>query len=77
MSAGTTIKYVFPVFTAAALTMLILKLCGFAFSWWWIPFVWFFPLWLCLSIILAILGIALAVGLVALPFVCIYYFCKK
>ena len=33
-NTGTTIKYVFPVFSAAALAMLILKLCGFGFSWW-------------------------------------------
>lgn len=57
----TLFKLGFPVFTLAALALLILKLVGFEFSWLWIPFVWLFPLWLLVAILATVLVVALAV----------------
>jgi hypothetical protein len=75
--AKTVIKSSFPAFTVAALTLLILKLCGFGFSWLWIPLVWLFPLWLLLGIILFIIAIVLAVGIPVGIVVLIVLLCKK
>lgn len=49
-----------PVFTTAALALLVLKLVGFEFSWLWIPFVWLFPLWMFLALVALVLAVVVA-----------------
>jgi hypothetical protein len=80
----TDIRFVFPLFTAAALTLLILKICGFTFSWLWIPAVWLAPAWIMLGIVLGIIGLILGVlaivivGIVIVaPFYLIWKGCSK
>jgi hypothetical protein len=54
-------KLGFPVFTAAALALLVLKLIGYSISWLWIFGIWLFPLMVILAIVFVILVVVFCV----------------